>query len=292
VNVTWLPDVVARPRRVAVGTFDGVHLGHRAVIHGCDTVLTFEPHPMSVVRPDAVPKLLTPLRRKAELMDPLGVQEVVVIPFDAEFSKRTAEEFVDGVLVDSLQATEVSVGENFRFGHKAQGDMALLRRDERFATRVADIVEVDGEPVSSSRIRDLLAAGDVEGAASLLDAPFRVRGEVVQGDRRGRTLGYPTANLLPDERLAWPAHGVYACAADGHAAAVNVGVRPMFDTARTELLEAYLIDFHGDLYGQELAVDFLTRLRGEQEFDSVDALLAQMARDVEEARAAFAARAV
>ena len=179
----------------------------------------------------------------------------------------------------------MSIGENFRFGNRAKGDAALLQADDRFETRVVELVEVEGEIVSSSHIRGLLQAGDVENAARLLGAPFQVRGEVVPGDRRGRTLGFPTANLLPDPELAWPGHGVYACVVDGHAAAVNVGVRPMFDETRKELLEAYLIDFEGDLYGKEIGVDFVKRLRGEKRFETVDALLEQMARDVEDTRA-------
>jgi riboflavin kinase/FMN adenylyltransferase len=291
VKVTWLPDAEPRPRRVAIGTFDGVHLGHREVIRGCDTVLTFHPHPQSVVRPGEGPKLLTGLARKTELVASLDVEELVVIPFDKEFSSKTAEEFVDDVLVGTLQAQHVSIGENFRFGNRAKGDPALLRSDDRFETRVAELLEVEGEIVSSSHIRGLLQAGDVETSARLLGAPFQVRGEVVPGDQRGRELGFPTANLLPDPELVWPGHGVYACVVEGHAAAVNVGVRPMFDETRKELLEAYLIDFEGDLYGREIGIDFHRRLRGEKRFESVDALIEQMGRDVEETRSVVAGKA-
>jgi riboflavin kinase / FMN adenylyltransferase len=290
VKVTWLPDAEPRPRRVAIGTFDGVHLGHREVIRGCDTVLTFHPHPQSVVRPGEGPKLLTGLARKTELVGSLDVEELVVIPFDKEFSGKQADEFVDEVLVGTLQAQHVSIGENFRFGNRAKGDAALLQSDGRFETRVVELVEIEGEIVSSSHIRGLLQAGDVQTAARLLGAPFQVRGEVVPGDQRGRTLGFPTANLLPDPELVWPGHGVYACTVDGHPAAVNVGVRPMFDETRKELLEAYLIDFEGDLYGKEIGVDFHRRLRGEKRFDTVDALIAQMERDVQETRAITAAK--
>src|SRR5919206_2467124 len=148
-EVTWLPEAPRRERDVAVGEFDGVHVGHRGVIRGADTVLTFEPHPRQVVAPEAAPKLLTSLQRKTELIASLGVEELVVIPFDRAFSQRTAEEFVEGVLVETLQATEVSVGENFRFGNRAKGDVALLKADSRFTTRVAPLVEVEGEIVSS-----------------------------------------------------------------------------------------------------------------------------------------------
>ncbi|MGZ4269981.1 MAG: bifunctional riboflavin kinase/FAD synthetase [Solirubrobacteraceae bacterium] len=288
--ITPLAEVQPRPRRVAVGTFDGVHLGHREVIRGADTVLTFDPHPSMVVAPGGAPKLLTTLERKAELAASLGVQELVVIPFDREFAAREAQSFVDDVLVGTLCANHVSVGENFRFGHKASGDPALLQADARFETRVVPLLEVDGEVVSSSHIRGLVLGGALEYAGRLLGDPFSVCGEVVRGDARGRTLGYPTANLLPRDGFVVPGHGVYACrahTADGgvHAAATNVGVRPMFVTGRGELIEAFLIDFDDDIYGQPLRVDFLRRLRGERRFDSVDALVEQMGRDVEEARA-------
>jgi riboflavin kinase/FMN adenylyltransferase len=283
-NVTSLPDVEPRPRRVAVGVFDGVHLGHQEVIAGSDTVLTFEPHPLSVIRPAAAPRLLTSLDVKAELVEELGVEEMVVIPFDDAFARRSAEDFVSDVLVDALQATRVSVGRNFRFGHKARGDAALLVGDERFETRVCDLVEVEGETVSSSHIRGLVGAGEVEHAIAFLGRPFQVRGEVVHGDGRGRELGFATANVVPDERLVRPDTGVYACRANGVPAAINIGVRPMFETGRGVLVEAHLIDFDEDLYGAELRVDFLSRLRGERMFDSVDALVDQIARDVQRTR--------
>jgi riboflavin kinase/FMN adenylyltransferase len=289
VIVTPLAEVAPRPRRVAVGTFDGVHLGHREVIRGADTVLTFDPHPSMVVAPSGAPKLLTTLERKAELIAAQGVEELVVIPFDRDFAARQAQAFVDDVLVAALGATHVSVGENFRFGHKAQGDSELLAADERFETRVVPLLEIDGEVVSSSHIRGLVLGGALDYAGRLLGDPFSASGEVVHGDARGRTLGFPTANLLPREGFVVPGHGVYACrahTADGtvHAAATNVGVRPMFVTGRGELIEAFLIDFDGDLYDQELRVDFLRRLRGERRFDSVEALIEQMARDVDAAR--------
>ena len=283
-QVTPLSDAVSRPRQIAVGQFDGVHLGHREVIAGNDTVLTFEPHPLAVVRPEAAPRLLTSLEVKAELVAGLGVEEVVVIPFDEGFAHQTPEAFVDQVLVGQLGAEHVSVGENFRFGHKAAGDTAMLQSDARFTTRVAPLVEVEGEVVSSSRIRALVAAGEVDVADRLLVAPFRLRGEVVTGDQRGRTLGFPTANIVPDEALVCPGHGVYACRVGPHMAAVNVGVRPTFGTGRAVLVEAFLIDFSGDLYGEILTVEFLERLRGEKRFESVEALVEQMHQDVARTR--------
>jgi len=293
VETTWLPNLERRPRRVAVGEFDGVHIGHREVIAGADTVLTFEPHPLAVIKPSAAPRLITTAARRAELIADLGVQELVLIPFDRDFSELSAEEFVEQVLVERLAASHVSVGENFRYGARAQGDAQTLERDSRFATRIAPLVEVDGEIVSSSHIRALVGAGDVREAATRLGAPFQLRGEVVHGDKRGRELGYPTANLVPDERSVCPGHGVYACVTSAGTAggaggripaAVNVGVRPTFTTGRGLLVEAFLLDWSGDLYGEELRLDFLARLRGERRFGSVDALVAQMARDVDDAR--------
>jgi riboflavin kinase/FMN adenylyltransferase len=289
VKLTYLPDVEPRPRRVAIGTFDGVHLGHREVIAGAETVVTFDPHPQSVVAPGTQPKLLTTLDRKAELIATLGVEELVVIPFDGDFAARTAQDFVDHVLVERVRATHVGVGENFRFGHKAQGDAQMLIDDPRFETRVVPLLEVDGEVVSSSHIRGLVSGGAVQYADQLLGAPFAVDGEVQHGDKRGRTLGFPTANLIPRPGFVVPGHGVYACRVqleDGTLvpAATNVGVRPQFVTGRGELIEAFLIDWSGDLYGAKIRVEFLRRLRGERRFESVDALVHQMGRDVDEAR--------
>jgi riboflavin kinase/FMN adenylyltransferase len=292
VRITHLPDVEPRARRVAVGTFDGVHLGHREVIAGADTVLTFDPHPTAVIQPGATPRLLTDLRRKAELVGSLGVQELVVVPFDRAFAARTAQQFIDDVLVGALDATHVSVGENFRFGHKAQGDSELLRADSRFETRVVELLEVDGEVVSSSHIRGLLLGGAVEYAGRLLGEPFTLSGEIVHGDKRGRELGYPTANIVPDAAFVTPGHGVYAAIARvrGEEAivrptAVSIGVRPTFVTGRGELIEAYLLDFDGDIYGATLELAFRKRLRGEKRFESVAALIDQMALDVQLARA-------
>jgi len=291
-RITWLPDAERRPRHIAVGEFDGVHLGHRAVMEGADTALTFEPHPRAVVAPESAPRLLTSLEAKANLIAALGVGELVVIPFDGDFAAQSPQAFIDDVLVGQLGAERVSVGENFRFGHRARGDAALLQAQDAFTTRVVELVERDGEVVSSSLIRRLVEAGDVERADSLLVAPFELRGTVAHGDKRGRTLGYPTANLVPDPALVCPARGVYACRAaieeDGARrwwpAATSVGVRPTFVTGRGLLAEAYLLGYDGDLYGRDLRVSFLARLRGEERFDSVEALVEQMARDVEDTR--------
>jgi riboflavin kinase/FMN adenylyltransferase len=288
VKVTSLPNAEPRARKVAVGTFDGVHLGHRAVIKGSDTVLTFDPHPLSVVAPQALPKLLDSPTIKRDLIAGLGVDELVAIPFDREFASKSAEEFVEEVLIERLGAAVVSVGENFRFGKGAKGDPELLRSRSEFETRVVPLVEVEGETVSSTNIRGLVAAGDVERAARFLGAPFMLEGAVVSGDRRGRELGFPTANIVPPDQLAHPGHGVYAAWAHGHMAAVNVGVRPTFDTGRGLLVEAYLIDFDQDLYGETLRIAFARRLRGERRFETADALVEQMERDVEDAKRVLA----
>jgi riboflavin kinase / FMN adenylyltransferase len=284
IQVTSLPDARPRPRHVAIGTFDGVHLGHQAVIDDADTVLTFDPHPLEILHPAALPKLIMPFAVKRDVIDGLGVEELVVIPFDEEFATLPAERFIEDVLIGRLGAERVSVGENFRFGARAGGDPAMLAARGEFETTVVPLVEVDGETVSSTRIRALVAAGDMAGARHCLGAPFMVEGEVVKGDQRGRELGFPTANIVPDDRLAIPGHGVFAAFADGVPAAVNVGVRPTFETGRGLLIETYLIDREEDLYGKTLRVAFVERLRGEKRFPSAEDLVAQMRRDVDDAR--------
>jgi riboflavin kinase/FMN adenylyltransferase len=285
-KVVSLPDVEAGSgqRRVAIGTFDGVHLGHREVIRGADTVLTFNPHPLSVIRPEATPRLISTFAVKRDLIAGLGVEELVVIPFDKGFASQSAEEFVQEVLIDRLGAEQVSVGENFRFGKGARGTPEFLQERDAFETRVVPLVEAAGETISSSHIRGLVAAGEVGPAAEFLGGPFLFEGEVVVGDRRGRELGMPTANLVPDDRYVVPGHGVYAAWAHGYPAAVNVGVRPTFETGRGLLVEAHLIGFEGDIYGETLRIAFVERLRGEKRFDTVGDLVAQMNRDVEHAR--------
>jgi riboflavin kinase/FMN adenylyltransferase len=285
-KVTLLPDVDpgSGPRSVAIGTFDGVHLGHREVIRASDTVLTFDPHPLSVIHHEATPKLLNTFAVKRDLIAGLGVQQLVVIPFDTSFSEQSAEEFVHEVLIARLGAERVSVGENFRFGKGAKGTEELLRSHSEFQTHVTPLVEVEGEAVSSTQIRGLVAAGEVKEAMAFLGGPFLFEGEVMHGDKRGRELGMPTANLVPDDRFVCPGHGVYAAWAGEYPAAVNVGVRPTFATGRGLLVEAHLIGFDGDIYGEMLRIAFLERLRGERAFESVDALVEQMNRDVEQAR--------
>ncbi|MEA2455128.1 MAG: riboflavin kinase / adenylyltransferase [Thermoleophilaceae bacterium] len=299
-KVTTLSEVEpgSGPRDVAIGMFDGVHLGHREVIRGADTVLTFDPHPLAVIHPEATPKLIASFGVKRDLIADLGVEELVVIPFDEGFAAQSPESFVREVLIDRLGAKSVSVGENFRFGQGARGTVDLLRSHDEFETRVVPLVEVAGETVSSSHIRGLIAAGDVKQAADFLGGPFLFEGEVMSGDQRGRELGMPTANLVPDDLHLTPGHGVYAAWADvnpspahaaeprasGYPTAVNVGVRPTFETGRGLLVEAHLIGFEGDLYGQQLRIAFLERMRGEKRFDDVDVLVEQMNRDLVEAK--------
>jgi riboflavin kinase / FMN adenylyltransferase len=294
-KVTPLPEIPTggrgggTGRRVAIGTFDGVHLGHREVIRGNDTVLTFDPHPLAVLHPDALPKLVTSFAVKRDLIAGLGVEELVVIPFSREFASRSREEFVQEVLIGQLGAAQVSVGENFAFGKGARGNPDFLRSHREFETRVVPLVEVAGETVSSTHVRALVAAGEVKKAGEFLGGPFLFEGEVVVGDRRGRELGVPTANLVPDDRLVCPGHGVYAAWAHGFPAAVNVGVRPTFETGRGLLVEAHLIDFEGDLYGETLRIAFIERMRGERRFESVDELVEQMRLDIHQAREVCAA---
>jgi riboflavin kinase/FMN adenylyltransferase len=285
----------------ALGNFDGVHLGHRAVLRRAveegrrrgDRVVaaTFHPHPRVVLTPGSQPKLLTTLELRREALLRYGVDDVWAIRFDEELSRKSPEEFVRDVLVGEIGAEAVVVGENFRFGHRAAGDIGDLERLMRRFGGEAYAVPVrseDGEAgISSTRIRQLVAGGEVEEAARLLGRPYVLRGEVVVGEKRGRHLGFPTANVLPDAAVVVPGRGVYAgfvrVGKDLHAAATNVGVAPTFQ-GREGRVEAHLLDFEGDLYGLVVDVSFVRRIRPEMRFSGVDELRAQIARDVEEAR--------
>ena len=291
-----------RGAAVTIGAYDGVHLGHRALLRdlseraahdGLSTVVvTFDRHPAAVVRPGSAPKQLTDLALKLELLEQAGIDRTLVVPFDAARAQESAEDFVREVLVDELSARLVVVGEDFHFGHGRRGNVALLR--ELGAEHGFDVLGVgltgDGaEPVSSTRIRALVDRGEVEEAARLLGRPHEVRGPVVHGDGRGGPeLGFPTANVAVPEDIALPADGVYAGhfrRADGsvHPAAISVGRRPTFYEPGTApvLVEAYLLHFDGDLYGEHARVSFAHHLREELRFDSVEALIAQMRADVE-----------
>ena len=286
---------------VALGNFDGVHLGHQAVLRraveegrrrgGRIVAATFDPHPRAVLGTGIQPKLLTTLELRREALLRYGAEEVRVIRFDEELSRKSPEEFVREVLVGELGADVVVVGENFRFGHEAAGDVEVLARLMRLSGGEAYAVPVrseDGERgINSTRIRELVARGEVAGAGRLLGRPYVVRGEVVEGDRRGRSIGFPTANVLPDQVQVVPGRGVYAGFArvgeNMHAACTNVGVAPTFERGEGRV-EAHLLDFEGDLYGTIMDVSFVWRIRLEKRFSGVQELKAQIARDVDEAR--------
>ncbi|PZG01691.1 bifunctional riboflavin kinase/FAD synthetase [Micromonospora deserti] len=290
---------------VTIGVFDGVHKGHQATIgHAVararelgvqSVVVTFDPHPAEVVRPGSHPAVLTEPARKAELIEALGVDVLCVVPFTPEFSRLPAEAFVHDVLVEHLHAALVVVGSNFRFGHRAAGDVALLERLGRtfgFGVEGAPLVAEAGTVFSSTYIRSCVDAGDVTAAAAALGRPHRLEGVVVRGDQRGRELGFPTANLLCHRYAAVPADGVYAARLvrrgqrEPLMAAVSVGSNPTF-SGRERRVEAYVLDFTGDLYGERLALDFVAHLRGQVRYDSIEPLVAQIAQDVERTRRAL-----
>jgi riboflavin kinase / FMN adenylyltransferase len=320
---------------VTIGVFDGVHRGHQATIgHAVKrakdlgvpaVVVTFDPHPAEVVRPGSHPAVLTEPARKAELIEAVGADVLCVVPFTPDFSRLSPEAFVHDVLVEHLHAALVVVGENFRFGHKAAGDVALLGRLGRafgFGVETSPLVggallgEANsdggaadgsfggvtggaaprGSVFSSTYIRSCVDAGDVVAAAAALGRPHRVEGVVVRGDQRGRELGFPTANLMVHRYAAVPADGVYAAWLVGHArrtgrpdwlpAAVSIGTNPTF-SGRERRVEAYVLDFDGDLYGERLALDFVARLREQRRYDSPEPMVAQIAEDVAQTRRAL-----
>jgi riboflavin kinase/FMN adenylyltransferase len=293
---------------VTIGVFDGVHLGHQRIVARAAAaarelglplvVVTFDPHPSEVIRPGSHPALLCSLRRRAQLLAEFGADAVCVLQFTLEFSHLGPEDFVRAVLADRLHARRIVVGENFRFGYRAAGDVGLLAElGEKYDFRAEGVplLAQDGVPTSSSAIRELVAAGDVAGAARGLGRPHRVEGVVVRGEQRGKALGVPTANLETAEHTAIPADGVYAgwlasLDAGGQEtgrwpAAISVGTNPTFD-GQHRVVEAYALDRDDlDLYGVHVAVDFAARLRGMVRFDSVDELVAQMRVDIAATRA-------
>jgi riboflavin kinase / FMN adenylyltransferase len=284
VKVARRPEELApSDRAVAIGSFDGVHLGHRRVLDAArsagmpGTVVTFWPHPRLVLGNQV--ELLSTLERRLELLDEAGMDEALVVEFTSELAKREPGEFAESLL-RQIGTRLIAVGENFRFGRAAAGDPALL---ERLGFEVDTVPTLEG--VSSTRIRSLLREGDVVKAAQLLGRPAEIEGTVVLGDRRGGTLGYPTANLDVPRDLLVPAYGIYAGAADGHRAAISIGVNPHYG-GHERRVEPHLLDFEGDLYGQRLRVELWQRLRDERAFPSEAQLVAQIAQDIEQARAA------
>lgn len=292
---------------LTIGNFDGLHVGHQAImatvaeraraLDGEAVVYTFEPHPRKVLTPERAPRLLTTLEQKLELLEEFGIDCVILEPFGPEFARVSPDEFVREYLHRRIGPVEVYVGYDFHFGKDREGSMRLLT--ERgphlgFSVTVIPEVSVEGRDVNSTRIRQLLAEGEVEEAAELLGRPFVARGRVTEGAQRGRTIGFPTANLAPETEIL-PGPGVYfgrlCCLRGGGEwegktlpVVTNVGYRPTFHDGRDLVAEAHVIDFRGDLYGVEVDLTFEGRLRGEQRFDSVDALKAQIERDVDEAR--------
>jgi riboflavin kinase / FMN adenylyltransferase len=291
---------------LTIGAYDGVHRGHQAIIAAVrlqaaelgarSVVVTFDRHPASVVRPESAPKLLTDLDQKLELLEATGVDATVLVRFDHDQSAESPEAFVERVLVGCLGAQRIVVGEDFHFGKDRTGNVALLRelgaRHDFDVEPLALLERSDGidEPLSSTAIRRAMAGGQVSLAATMLGRPFQARGHVVQGDQRGRLLGFPTANVEVPNAICIPADGVYAgwyIRPDGsrHACAINLGRRPTFyEHADHSLLEAHLIDFSGDLYHEDARVEFTHFLRSERKFDGIDALIAQLKQDIDHAR--------
>jgi riboflavin kinase/FMN adenylyltransferase len=285
---------------VSIGVFDGVHRGHRVVLAdladrarqsgGLDrVVITFDEHPLRVVAPEAAPNLLTSEEQRLELFEQLGIDVVALLPF-RQVRDFTPDEFIKKVLVEAFHARIVAVGSDFRFGRDRVGDVALLRKAgdvNGFEVDTVQLLSEGGHPLSSTEIRIMIAAGRVENAGEALGRPFELRGRVVPGDGRGQAIGIPTANLDVDPQLVIPGRGVYAAwvprGGTRYAAAVNVGIRPTFGGER-EIVEVHLLDFTGDLYGEELSVHFQSRVRDEQNFESVEALVAQLDQDLEEVR--------
>lgn len=275
---------------VTIGVLDGVHRGHRALIARLDsglnrTVLTFDPHPLEVLRPGSHPRLITTIEERTARLGEVGVDQVGVLDL-ARIKDLPPEAFVEEILVGLLKVGRLVVGEDFRFGRDRAGDVSLLQElgaRHGFDVVVIELVANGGGVISSSRIRALIESGDVASAAEALGDRYRISAVVIEGDKRGREIGYPTANVAPPERKVIPADGIYAalCRVDGdtHQAAVNIGVRPTFGEGE-RLIEAHILDFAGDLYGDEITIEFVDYVRPELRFDTVEALVAEMGRDV------------
>jgi len=283
------------PTSMTIGVLDGVHRGHRALLSRLEetmtrVVLTFDPHPVEVLRPGTSPQLLTTIEERIALLDQAGVDCVGVLDL-ADIKEQSPRRFVADVLVAKVGVGQLVIGQDFRFGKDRSGDVALLRdlgSEHGFEVVSIELVAADGAPVSSSRIRSLIEAGGVAEASALLGSRFSLTNTVIDGDKRGREIGFPTANLRPPDRKIIPAHGVYACLAtiggETHHAAVNVGVRPTFG-GNELLIEAHVLDFERDIYGRELTLEFVEYLRPELAFSGVDPLVDQMIQDIAQSRA-------
>lgn len=294
---------IQRPTVLTLGVFDGLHLGHQlimrtvveraAAVTAVPTVITFDPHPRAVLHPESSPPLLQTLDQKVEGFGVMGIQQTIVVPFTREFSQVAAEDFLRDVVHERLQAKEVYLGKGFAFGHNREGNIELLRKISGTLGFVADevpVVSLRGRRVSSSRIRELLVQGKVNLARRMLGRPYGVEGRVVRGKERGHVLGFPTANLHPQNRVI-PARGVYVTGTliDGQwrRSVTNVGVRPTFESDTEPSVETFVIDWSGDLYGDVVRVRFLHRLRDERRFNSLEELRAQIQRDVQRAENYF-----
>lgn len=295
---------IQRPTVLTLGVFDGLHLGHQLIVRtvverahavgAAPTVITFDPHPRSVLHPESSPPLLQTLDQKVEGFGVLGIEQTIVVRFTEEFSRIRAEDFLADVVKDRLQAREVYLGRGFAFGHNREGNIELLRRvgqDLDFVAGEVPEVRLRGQRVSSSKIRELLAGGRVNLARRMLGRPYGVEGRVIRGKERGHTLGFPTANLYPQNRVI-PANGVYVTGTliDGQwrRSVTNVGTRPTFETATEPSVETFVMNWSGDLYGDVIRVRFLYRLRDEKKFDSLESLKAQVEKDVARAEDYFA----
>ncbi|MBL8181121.1 MAG: bifunctional riboflavin kinase/FAD synthetase [Blastocatellia bacterium] len=294
---------IARPTVLTLGVFDGLHIGHQRImqtvvdraksVNAVPTAITFDPHPRAVLHPETAPPLLQTLDQRLANLEHLGIEQTIVIAFDADFAAQPAEIFLREVIAERLQAREVYLGEGFAFGRGRGGNIALLRSMANELGFVADEVEevtLRGRRVSSSAIRGLLREGRTNLARRMLGRPYGVEGVIIRGDRRGHTIGFPTANLKPQNRVI-PKFGVYATATliDGvwKKSITNIGVRPTFESESDPSIETYVFDFDGDLYGDVLRVRFLHRIRDERKFNGIDELKAQIQRDTETARNYF-----
>ncbi|MCM3905737.1 MAG: bifunctional riboflavin kinase/FAD synthetase [Pyrinomonadaceae bacterium] len=294
---------IQRPTVLTLGVFDGLHLGHQLIMRtvvdraralgAVPTAITFDPHPRAVLHPQSSPPLLQTLDQKVEGFGVLGIEQTIVVRFTEEFSNIRAEDFLQDVVIDRLHAREVYLGRGFAFGHNREGNIALLRQVSKELGFVAgEVPEVGlrGQRVSSSKVRELLAQGKVNLARRMLGRPYGVEGRVERGNERGHTLGFPTANLHPQNRVI-PANGVYVTGTlidgQGRRSVTNVGTRPTFETGSEPSVETFVINWDGDLYGDVIRVRFLYRLRNERKFDSLESLKAQITRDVDRAESYF-----